>query len=224
MGSRSGRVCQVGKGWLLLLLLSLALTCPLWAAPAPAPSNSAPASSPVAEESTRVAPGGAASKAVPSTAPSARAANASPAPTVEEPPPRFVPPDEINWSHQIAITLGWLGVLLVGIWIVLRFLYGRFGTGSLRVGVGRQGIQVIDRHVLGPQKALLIVSVPGKVLLIGMTDQHISTLSELRPEDFNGARPASNAGRPENPPQTDDTVVNLASLFGKKSSKGESPE
>ena len=73
---------------------------------------------------------------------------------------------QMNWGRQISMTLIWLVVICGGAWLVLRLLYS---SGPGVGGFGRRGrkyIHVLDRQVVGPQKALLLVEVPGKVVLI----------------------------------------------------------
>lgn len=124
--------------------------------------------------------------------------------------------------------------MCAAIYTIIRFMYGRAGLGGLGFGA-RRSIQIVDRQMLGPHKALLTVRVPGKVLLLGMTDHTITTLAELAPEDLDapsGAsaapvvtqRPLERAAMPEAPP---DNLVDLASLFGRRgthSGKGDDQE
>lgn len=142
--------------------------------------------------------------------------------------------EDINWGRQITTTVIWLVLMCGTIFLITRFLYGRAGLGGLRFGA-RRSIQILDRQMLGSQKALLTVHVPGKVLLLGMTDHTITTLAELAPEDFEGVQgaaptaavaPRSNE-RAASPEASPDNLVDLASLFGRRGvqpSKGDDPE
>lgn len=187
---------------------------------------------------TRAAAGAPVPTVAPTVRPMSVAASASPfgvmpatSTSVPSPAPteiQFTQGVEINWGRQIIVTLAWLAFMVVGIWVVMRYLYGRIGVAGL--GAGTKTIQLLDRHMLGPQKALLLVAVPGKVLLLGMTDQQITTLSELRCEDLpSGSSPPRTTAtftaelrrQTENPPEGGVAVhpADVARLFGRKSTQ-----
>lgn len=156
-----------------MLVVVLICVCAALAAPAaPSPTGTPSAHRPSATVPTaQTAPGAESAKGVLTPTPTPEAA------------PTFTGGVDINWGHQILITVFWLAVMAAVIWLVMRYLYDRVG-GSGATGGSRRGIQLIDRHVLGPQRALLLVRVAGKVLLLGMTEQRITALTELRPDDF----------------------------------------
>ncbi len=138
----------------------------------------------------------------------------------DDTPRRYTGGTEINYGKQILVTLIWLLVLCGGMVLLARYLQGRVGMGGL--GGGARSIQVLDRHILGPQRALMIVKVGGKNLLLGMTEQQITTLCELDQEDFT-ARPSATRlpGRQkanEEPPHgvPSPEALDLAGLFGRR--------
>lgn len=132
---------------------------------------------------------------------------------------------QIPWGRQITITLIWLVVICGGAWFILRLFYSS-ATGLGNFGRrGRRRIQVLDRQVLGPQKALLLVEVPGKVVLVGVTEQQIRTLAELNPDDLLDTEEADEpavAVLPASGPvrrgadAPDPEEQQLADLFGRK--------
>ncbi|MFC1528871.1 flagellar biosynthetic protein FliO [Candidatus Latescibacterota bacterium] len=72
-----------------------------------------------------------------------------------------------------------LVLLVVAIWILRGFLKVRkipgFSDGS---------ISVLEVRYIAPKKAVALVKVLEKVLIIGISDQSLSTLGELTPEDI----------------------------------------
>ena len=170
------------------------------------------------------------------TAPSAAPSAASSGPLLgvtPEGPREWTHGEDINWGRQVANTLVWLALMSGAIWLIVRFMSGRAGLGGMGFG-GRRSIQVLERQVLGPQKAILTVRVHGKILLLGMTDHTITTLAELDPEapeplanplpPVTSPRPQERPAASEPPP---DNLVDLASLFGRRgsqSSRGDDPE
>jgi flagellar biosynthetic protein FliO len=81
----------------------------------------------------------------------------------------------VAWSGYL-MTLALLFLLLAALWFALRFLKKR---GNLRFFGTNADLQIESRLSLGPKKNLLIVRTPHKRLLLGVTDHHISKISEL---------------------------------------------
>lgn len=139
---------------------------------------------------------------------------------------------QIHWGRQISVTLIWLIVICGGAWFILRLFYS---SGPGLGGFGRRTrklIHVLDRQVLGPQKALLLVEVPGKVVLIGLTDQQIRTLAELSPDDLLEGEEAEEATASTSVPlemahgtEEGDGAEEqrLAELFGRRSNDSTTP-
>ena len=220
--------------WTAVLLLFLG-TGVAMASPSPFPSAEAAVSAPATQTSGEPLP----HDATPNPAASSEARRG----TVSDPvggipyaegPREWRHGEEINWGRQIATTMIWLVLMCGAIWLILRVLYGRVGFGGFGQG-SKRTIQVIDRHFLGPQRALITVRVPGKVLLLGMTEQTITTLAELSPEDLEvptlaggidpGVRLVSEVPVSSEPPR--DNIVDLAALFGRRgaqSGKGDDAE
>lgn len=74
----------------------------------------------------------------------------------------------------------WIVVSLAAVFgLLFLLLYGLKRLNS-RVGVNNGGkMRVLDRVTIGRDGLLLVVSVGGKLLLIGATPQHIEKLGEL---------------------------------------------
>jgi flagellar protein FliO/FliZ len=80
-----------------------------------------------------------------------------------------------SWSGYI-MTLALLFTLLAALWFALRFLKKR---GSLRFLGANEHIKIESRLPLGAKNNLLIVRLPHKRLVLGVTEHHISKLAEL---------------------------------------------
>ena len=66
-----------------------------------------------------------------------------------------------------------------------KFLGNRYAAQSMRGGY----VEVLERVTLAPDRALLIVRLEGKVLLLGMTVHHIQKLDELDPSLYEKTPP-----------------------------------
>lgn len=81
---------------------------------------------------------------------------------------------------QVGDVLSFVG-MLGGFFLILVLAYWAtkvIGRGYAAAGTGRM-IEVLDRMGLGQEKQLLVVKAAGKVLLLGVTAQHIEKLEEL---------------------------------------------
>ena len=74
-----------------------------------------------------------------------------------------------------------IGILFVAYWAT-RMTGKRF---SLQ-GVQSKYIELLDQVALGPDRALLLVRVAGKVLLLGVSSQRVTYITELDPNEFSG--------------------------------------
>jgi flagellar biosynthetic protein FliO len=72
-----------------------------------------------------------------------------------------------------------IGVLYAGMY-ALRTVAGRRGSG----GLGSGAISVLHRTHIAPKKAIYVVKVGKKAMVVGVTDSQISHLSDLSEEDL----------------------------------------
>lgn len=85
--------------------------------------------------------------------------------------------------QYVAFVVAMLTLLL---WATLRLL-GQ-GTPGLALGLGgragrRKLVTVLERQTLGPGKGLVVVEVAGRHFLLGMSEQGITNLAELKAEE-----------------------------------------
>jgi flagellar biosynthetic protein FliO len=100
--------------------------------------------------------------------------------------------NEASLSGAILRMSFWLGVLLVVIF-ALAWLASRFGIGGARSGGAAAGVRVLARTAIDPRKSVLLLSVRGRVLVVGVTPAQITLLTELDGEE-EAATPAAERG------------------------------
>lgn len=92
------------------------------------------------------------------------------------------------WSSlgRLGITLvAVLALIWVTMWIAKRVLKGRIA------GRGDSELRVMERLYLAPKKSIEVVSVAGRILVLGVTEHGISMLTELAEGDLTAAPGAS---------------------------------
>ena len=93
----------------------------------------------------------------------------------------------------------WVSLSLVG--VLGLFFIMVYATKKLNSGIGYVNgnrMKVVDRISLGRDGMLVVVSVAGKLMLVGVTGQHIEKLADLEmtPEEYSAltSSPASQSG------------------------------
>lgn len=84
-----------------------------------------------------------------------------------------VRPPYLDMARLAASLAAVLGLVVAGAWAFKRFAprtAGMFGSGTLKV---------LARTYLGPKQMVSLVSVPGRLLVVGSTQQSVSTLAEI---------------------------------------------
>lgn len=87
--------------------------------------------------------------------------------------------------------------LVLALLILLPLVYGATLLYSKRMGPGGSGraLKMIDAIHLGPNRTICLIEVEGRILVIGATQHHISTLAELNdPEVVNRLVSAGSPG------------------------------
>jgi flagellar biogenesis protein FliO len=103
--------------------------------------------------------------------------NSQTAATPQPATPLGAPSNLTGLTLRMGLALGVIVVLIVGTVHVLRLVSGRSGMqpgGTL---------QVLDRCHLGPKRALYSIRAGDRVVVIGVTDTHISAVLELSPAE-----------------------------------------
>lgn len=82
-------------------------------------------------------------------------------------------------TAKVVAVLGLVIALLYGGMFGLRRLSGRSASGGLTQG----GIKVICRQQIAPRKAIYVIRVVNKAMVVGVTDSQISHLSDLSEDE-----------------------------------------
>jgi flagellar protein FliO/FliZ len=93
-------------------------------------------------------------------------------------------------------------------WVARRFLKGRFN------GTARSNLKVVERMYLAPKRSIELVSIGERILVLGVTENQISMLTELEADEWpsEAAKAALNPGAaPDTNPSND-----LWSKFGRR--------
>lgn len=89
--------------------------------------------------------------------------------------------ETISLTMAIFKTLGSL-VLVVGLMLLLLFWIRKMGLA--RGGSSQEGlITVLDSQMLAPKKQVSVLEVAGAYLVVGLTEQQITLLATLAPND-----------------------------------------
>ena len=85
---------------------------------------------------------------------------------------------------MFAAGLQMLAALAVVLVVILLLLKGLKKFGNPRLGsAGANRIRVLERRYLGAKKSVCLVSVPGKVLVLGVSSDRINLLDTVDPSD-----------------------------------------
>lgn len=108
----------------------------------------------------------------------------------------------MDWLQLILSLVGVIGLIIMLFWALKKL--------NKRVGVhnGNQ-MRVLDRINIGREGMLLVVSVCGKLMLLGVTATHIEKIQELDISEEDYFPPSPNG-------QQQDFKSILAAAFGKK--------
>ncbi len=89
-----------------------------------------------------------------------------------------------------------IGTLLIVIALIVSTVYvikKKYGV-STNFGRSRKLIQIIDHTPMGVKKSLFMVKVPGKHLILGVTNDNIGLITEIASEDIDVGSSSSIGG------------------------------
>ena len=69
-------------------------------------------------------------------------------------------------------------LLVLGVFLGTFYLLRRVMKRDV-ANPGKKNIRIIDRNYIGVKKSVALVEVPGKVLVLGVTNDHISLLTQI---------------------------------------------
>lgn len=88
--------------------------------------------------------------------------------------------------HMYTKIISSLLVLIAIIIAVVFVLKKNYGFKS-SIGRGKRYLQVLDHQTLGVKKSLFLVKIPGKHLLLGVTNERVGLLAEIANEDIDAS-------------------------------------
>ena len=94
----------------------------------------------------------------------------------------MVAAEPVNF-HKITQWIKALGLVIIVVIVAIFILRKKLGIKTGMIGRKRY-IHVVDSVSLGSKKSLHLVKVPGKVLLIGVTNEKIQALSAITEKDI----------------------------------------
>ena len=99
----------------------------------------------------------------------------------------------LSLGLRMVVALGVVLLLMLGAAMVVK----RKG-GSLLVGGGRKGgrLEVLARQSVGRTAAVTVVRCGERALVLGVTEQSVTMLTEATPADFEVPDPSANGGGP----------------------------
>ena len=86
---------------------------------------------------------------------------------------------KLNLYTKIISTLLVLIALIIATVFVLRKNYGF----KANIGRGKRHLQILEHLTLGVKKSIFLVKIPGKHLLLGVTNEKIGLITEVENED-----------------------------------------
>lgn len=87
---------------------------------------------------------------------------------------------------RMVLSLSAVLALMLGLmYVVKRFVLP--GSASVRMPVQ---VEVLGKRSLQPKKSVVVVRVAGKVLVLGLSEHGVQTLSELTSEELQASMPA----------------------------------
>lgn len=114
---------------------------------------------------------------------------------------------EINWGERqkdigypepkssinIPLTILWLLVVCLLAYVLLK-VFGKYLGGTVPGAGGNRMINILEKQMLGPNKQICIMEVPGKIVLVGITENEMNVLCELDSESVKEFRENSDKG------------------------------
>ncbi|MCP5006851.1 MAG: flagellar biosynthetic protein FliO [Planctomycetes bacterium] len=84
-------------------------------------------------------------------------------------------PVSVNMYTKIVSSLLVLIAIIIAVVFVLKKNYGF----KANIGRGKKHIQVMEHQSLGAKRSLFLVKVPGKHLLLGVTNERVALITEV---------------------------------------------
>ena len=87
---------------------------------------------------------------------------------------------------RVVVSLGVVLAVMAGAAAVLkRGGFGGAGAGGMGRGRAKHSVEVLGRVTLGRNASVTVVRVGGRALVLGVSDQHVTLLTETDPAELN---------------------------------------
>ncbi|MBQ7502214.1 FliO/MopB family protein [bacterium] len=93
-------------------------------------------------------------------------------------PDKEAPHVESTFFKRVAIMLVFLGVVCLLTWIVLKAAMPFIGKFTGNTVSSKNRLNIVERKTFGPNKSLMLLEVDGRNILLGITEENITSLSE----------------------------------------------
>ncbi|MFW6138057.1 MAG: FliO/MopB family protein, partial [Spirochaetota bacterium] len=87
---------------------------------------------------------------------------------------------EVSYPMMILRTIAVLGVIVIGIWLIFKFLVKK----RSRVTADNEIIKVLTTYPLSANKTINIVDIGGEVLVLGVTDSSINLITKVEDKEL----------------------------------------
>ncbi|MCD4782492.1 MAG: flagellar biosynthetic protein FliO [Candidatus Eremiobacteraeota bacterium] len=87
---------------------------------------------------------------------------------------------ELNLAYLTRVAFSLIAICVV-VYFFLRF-FGKFMGGGSAFGNKKAMIKILEKQTLGTNKQVCIIEVPGKTVLVGITENEMNVLCELDTE------------------------------------------
>lgn len=126
---------------------------------------------------------------------------------------------EIVWDgyfESMAVLCILLGLLWLCFWVARR--YGLFNMMPRAANIHRESLRLEGQLSLGPRKGIMVVRCLEKRLVLGVTDQHITLLTELAVDEEKEVDTSSISPSPIKTPPDNQLIQKFNALLQNKKS------
>lgn len=87
---------------------------------------------------------------------------------------------EVSLAYLTRVAISLIAICVV-VYLFLRF-FGKYIGGAGAFGNKKAMIKILEKQTIGPNKQFCIIEVPGKTVLVGITENEMNVLCELNTE------------------------------------------
>jgi len=84
---------------------------------------------------------------------------------------------EVDLAYLMRVAFSLIAICIV-VYLFLRF-FGKYISGGVAFGKNKTMIKILEKQTVGPNRQFCVVEVPGKTVLVGMTENEMNVLCEI---------------------------------------------